>query len=60
MDASPATLSRRPKGRRIELEPCELALADQHIAGVVLDADDKPVADANIYGYGEGQPEHER
>jgi uncharacterized GH25 family protein len=42
--------------RRIELEPCELALADQRIGGVVLDADDQPVANANIHGYGEGQP----
>ncbi len=44
------------EGRRLELERCELALADQRIAGVVLDEDDKPVAEANIYGYGEGQP----
>jgi protocatechuate 3,4-dioxygenase beta subunit len=44
------------EGRRIELEPSELALADQRIAGVVLDSDDKPVANANLYGYGEGQP----
>jgi hypothetical protein len=44
------------EGRRIELEPCELALADQRIAGVVLDADDKPVTNANIFGHGEGQP----
>jgi hypothetical protein len=45
------------EGLRVELEPCELPLADQRIAGVVLDADDKPVANANIFGYGEGQPE---
>jgi hypothetical protein len=47
-----------PEGdsRRIELEPCELALADQRIAGVVLDSDDKPVAKASVVGYGEGQP----
>src|ERR1019366_56432 len=32
------------EGRRIVLEPCELALADQPIAGVVLDSDDKPIA----------------
>lgn len=44
------------EGRRIELEPYELALADQRIAGVVLDTDDKPVTNANIFGYGEGQP----
>jgi len=44
------------EGKRIELEVCQLALADQRIAGVVVDADDKPVAGATIYGYGEGQP----
>ena len=44
------------EGRRIELGPFELALADQRIAGVVLGADDKPVTDANIFGYGDGQP----
>ena len=44
------------EGRRIELEPSELALADLRIAGVVLDSDDKPVANASLYGYGEGQP----
>ena len=49
-------VSQEAEGQRIELEPCELALADQRIAGVVLDSDDKPVANANIYGYGEGQP----
>jgi Carboxypeptidase regulatory-like domain len=42
--------------RHIELQPCVLALADQRIAGVVLDADEKPVANANVYVYGEGQP----
>ena len=49
-------VAQEAEGRRIELEPCELALADQRIAGVVLDSDDKPVANANIFGYGEGQP----
>jgi len=44
------------EGRRIEFETCELPLADQRLAGVVLDADDKPITDANIFGYGEGQP----
>src|ERR1039457_5282926 len=42
-------VSQEAEGQRIELEPCELALADQRIAGVVLDSDDKPVANANIY-----------
>ena len=49
-------VAQEAEGRRIELEPCELPLADQRIAGVVLDSDDKPVANANIFGYGEGQP----
>jgi protocatechuate 3,4-dioxygenase beta subunit len=44
------------EGQRLALERCELVLADQRIAGVVLDEDDKPVAEANIHGYGEGQP----
>ena len=49
-------LNQDDASRRIELEPCELAVADKRIAGVVLDADDKPLAEVNIYGYGEGQP----
>jgi hypothetical protein len=49
-------VSQDVESRRIELEPCELALADQRIAGVVLDPNDKPVANASIYGYGDGQP----
>ena len=44
------------EGPRIELEAYELPLADQRIAGVVLDSEDKPVADANIFGYGDSQP----
>ena len=49
-------VSQETESRRIELESCELALADQRIAGVVLDSDDKPIANASIFGYGEGQP----
>jgi protocatechuate 3,4-dioxygenase beta subunit len=44
------------EGQRVELEQCQLPLADRRIAGVVLDSDDKPVASADIVGYGEGQP----
>jgi len=51
-----STVTPEGDSRRIELEPCELPLADQRIAGVVLDSDDKPVANANIFGYGVGQP----
>ena len=41
---------------RIELEPFQLMPADQRIAGVVLDDNDKPVARASIYSYGNKQP----
>ena len=41
---------------RLELEPFQLARADRRIGGVVLDEDDKPVARASIYFYGDNQP----
>jgi hypothetical protein len=41
---------------RLELEPFELLVADQRIAGVVLDADEKPVAGAHISIHGAKQP----
>ena len=41
---------------RVELEPCVLKVADRKLAGEVVDADDKPVARANVYMYGQGQP----
>lgn len=41
---------------RFELETIELALANRKLAGQVLDADDKPVAGANVHLNGEGQP----
>jgi hypothetical protein len=41
---------------RIELAPCVLKVADHKLAGEVMDADDKPVARANVYMYGQGQP----
>ncbi|MCX6925508.1 MAG: carboxypeptidase-like regulatory domain-containing protein [Verrucomicrobia bacterium] len=41
---------------RVELEPFQLVAADQRIAGVVLDENDKPVARASIYSQGDGQP----
>ncbi len=49
-------VAQEAQGGRIELDPYELPLADQRIAGVVLGSDDKPVANANIFGYGEAQP----
>jgi hypothetical protein len=41
---------------RIELAPCVLKVADRKLVGEVVDADDKPVARANVYMYGQGQP----
>jgi protocatechuate 3,4-dioxygenase beta subunit len=41
---------------RMELDPVELRLANLKLAGQVLDADDKPVAGANVNLSGEGQP----
>ncbi len=41
---------------RQELDPVELKLANLKLAGRVLDADDKPVAGANVNLSGEGQP----
>ena len=42
--------------RRVELEPVQLLAADQRIAGVVVDPDDKPVGGAWINSYGNKQP----
>jgi protocatechuate 3,4-dioxygenase beta subunit len=41
---------------RQELDPMELKLANLKLAGQVLDADDKPVASANVNLNGDGQP----
>ncbi len=41
---------------RIEVEPIELVVADQRVAGMVVDEDDKPVAGAMVYSHGEKQP----
>jgi protocatechuate 3,4-dioxygenase beta subunit len=41
---------------RIELDPVELKLANLKLAGQVLNADDKPVAGANVNLNGDGQP----
>jgi len=42
--------------QRLELDPFELLVADQRVAGQVLDADDKPVARASVYANGDKQP----
>ncbi len=44
------------QNRNLELEPFQLIVADQPIAGVVVDSDDKPVPNAWMYSYGEKQP----
>jgi hypothetical protein len=41
---------------RIELAACVLKVADHKLAGEVVDADDKPVARANVFLNGQGQP----
>jgi protocatechuate 3,4-dioxygenase beta subunit len=41
---------------RIELEPCVLKVADRKLAGEVVDAEEKPAVRANVYMYGQGQP----
>ena len=41
---------------RVDLEPCVLRVADRKLAGEVVDADEKPVVRANVYMYGQGQP----
>jgi hypothetical protein len=40
----------------MELEPLGLAIANLSVSGVVVDADDRPVADARVYCSGMGQP----
>lgn len=47
-----------PEGesRRVEVEPLELVVADQRLAGVVVDDNDKPVARAWVNAYGNKQP----
>jgi protocatechuate 3,4-dioxygenase beta subunit len=41
---------------RVELPPCVLKVADHQLAGEVVDTDDKPAVRANVYMYGQGQP----
>ena len=41
---------------RVEIDPVELKPANLKLAGQVVDADDKPVTDANVNLQGEGQP----
>jgi hypothetical protein len=41
-----------------KLEPFILAIADQSVSGVVVDANDKPVSGVLLWSDGEGQPNH--
>ena len=45
--------------QRIELDPVQLIVADQRIAGTVLDTDDKAVSGAYIGTFGNKQPSHQ-
>ena len=40
------------------LEPIVLAIADQTVSGLVVDANGKPVSDARLSTDGQGQPQH--
>jgi hypothetical protein len=42
---------------RLDIGQTKLAAANLSVTGVVMDAEDKPVAGARIYAYGEGQPD---
>jgi uncharacterized GH25 family protein len=42
---------------RLAVGELTLALANLSVSGVVVDLDDKPVAEAMIHAYGEGQPD---
>jgi protocatechuate 3,4-dioxygenase beta subunit len=43
---------------RLDVGEFALALANLSVSGVVVDPNDKGVADARIYAYGEGQPDN--
>jgi len=45
------------QGDRFDAGVFKLAVANLSVSGVVVDADDQPVAGARIYAYGEGQPD---
>ncbi len=44
--------------KEFKLEPMTLAIADQSVSGVVMDANDKPVSGARLSTDGQGQPQH--
>jgi protocatechuate 3,4-dioxygenase beta subunit len=41
----------------VKVERLVLPIANLSITGMVVDADDKPVSGAEVYGYGDGQPD---
>lgn len=45
------------KDNRFDAGELKLTRASLSISGIVVDPNDKPVAGANIYGYGDGQPD---
>ena len=45
---------------RLDMGALTLAVANLSVSGVVVDTNDKPVADARISTYGEGQPNNSR
>jgi hypothetical protein len=51
-------VSRNLPQNRFELEPITLAIADESVSGVVVDANDKPISGARLSTDGEGQPQH--
>ena len=45
-----------PDSREVEHPPFVLKVADRPLAGRVVDSEEKPVAEAYVYTYGQGQP----
>lgn len=41
---------------QIQLDPLVLKVADQSVAGVVVDQEDHPISEIRIYAHGKGQP----
>ncbi len=51
-------VSRNLPQNRFELEPITLAIADESVSGVVVDANDKPISGARLSTGGKGQPQY--
>jgi hypothetical protein len=50
------TISTEDANDRFEVEPVSLARANLSVSGIVIDTDDKPVENAEVYCQGRGQP----